>query len=175
MSALAGLFAAAAGGSVLTGLMTRKDMAKQNEAIARQNLAQTMQAQESMLAVELQKSFVKQQSAQTMHTARRVASQEAGVQTAMAAAAGVRGASVDAVQNDIQRELGEAIDSARADAVMQEFNLNQQIKQIAASTSLNLTPYHDIPSIGQTLVRGLISGGIQTGSAYAASRFKFGA
>lgn len=175
MSALAGLFAVAAGGGILQGLMARKDMAKQNKAIARQNLAQTMQAQESMLAVELQKSFVKQQSAQTMHTARRVASQEAGGQTAMAAAAGVRGASVDAVQNDIQRELGEAIDSARADAVMQEFNLNQQIKQIATSTRLNLTPYHDIPSIGQTLVRGLLSGGIQAGSAYAASRFKFGA
>lgn len=174
MNPLVAMFGMQAAGGAVQGLLQRKDMFKQNKVIAKVNLANINAAKESILAVGMQQNFARQQAAASIDAARRAALSAGGVFENEAAAAGVRGASVDAVQVDIERELGENVDQQRADAVMTEFNLNAEISNIAANTRMNLTPVHKIPSVGSTLVRAAVGAGISTGATYAASRFQFG-
>lgn len=174
MNPLLAMFGMQAAQGAVQGLLQRKDMFEQNKAIAEANLANINAAKKSILNVQMQQNFARQQAAASIDSARRAALSAGGVFEAEAAAAGVRGASVDAVQMDIERELGENVDQQRADAVMTEFNLNAEISNIANSTRMNLTPLHKIPSVGSTLVRAAVGAGISTGAAYAASRFQFG-
>lgn len=174
MSALLAMFGMQAAQGAAQGLLQRKEMLRQNEAIAKANLANINAAQETILAVGVQKSFIRQQAQSSMESARRAALGASGEATAEAAAAGVRGASIDAVQSDINRALGENIDQQRADAVQNEFNLNAEIQNIAAQTRMNLTPLHRIPSVTSTLLRGVVGAGVQAGASYAGSRFQFG-
>lgn len=168
------MFAAQSGQGILSGLQQRKDLIKQNKAIARQNMAQMAETQTAIKGVELQQALARAEAAGNMATARKVALAAGGEQAVAAAAAGVRGASVDAVQLDIQRELDEALSMERQNAIQTEFNLNQQISQMARQTTLNLQPLAKVPSIGSTITRGLVGGAVNTGSAYASSRFQYG-
>lgn len=174
MNPLLAMFGMQAAQGSVQGLVQRKDMYAQNKAIAQMNLANIDAAKESILNVQMQQNFARQQAAASIDAARRAALSSGGVFEAEAAAAGVRGASVDAVQMDIERALGENVDQQRADAVMTEFNLNAEIVNIAANTRMNLTPVHKIPSVSSTLARSVVGAGISTGAAYAASRFQFG-
>lgn len=174
MSALLAMFGMQAAQGATQGLLQRKEMQRQNEAIAKANLANINAAQEAILAVGVRKSFVRQQAQSSMESARRAALGASSEATAEAAAAGVRGASVDAVQSDIDRALGENIDQQRADAIAEEFNLNAEIQNIAANTRMNLTPLHRVPSATSTLLRAGVGAGVQAGAAYAGSRFQFG-
>lgn len=174
MNPLLAMFGIQAAQGAVQGLLQRKEMLRQNEAIAKANLANINAAKETMLAVGIRKSFVRQQAQSAMDSARRAALSASGAATAEAAAAGVRGASIDAVQDDIARALGENIDQQRADAIVEEFNLNAEIKNIAINTRMNLTPLHRVPSATSTLLRAAVGAGVQTGAAYAGSRFQFG-
>lgn len=174
MSALLAMFGMQAAQGSVQGLLQRKEMQRQNEAIAKANLANINAAQETILAVDIRKSFVRQQAQSDMESARRAALAASGEATAEAAAAGVRGASIDAVQSDISRALGENIDQQRADAIAEEFNLNAEIQNIAANTRMNLTPLHRVPSVSSTLLRATVGAGVQAGATYTASRFQFG-
>lgn len=174
MNPLLLMFGAQAAGGAVTGLLERKDMYAQNKAIAEANIRAIRAANDTLMGVRAQQNFARQQAQASMDSARRAAMSASGTYTAEAAAAGVRGASVDAVQVDIDRALGENIDQQRADAVQTEFNLNAEIQNIAAQTRMNLTPLHKIPSVGTTLFRAALGAGVSTGAAYAASRFQFG-
>lgn len=174
MNPLLLMFGAQAAGGAVTGLLERKDMYAQNKAIAEANIRAIRAANDTLMGVRAQQNFARQQAQASMDSARRAAMSASGTYTAEAAAAGVRGASVDAVQVDIDRALGENIDQQRADAVQTEFNLNAEIQNIAAQTRMNLTPLHKIPSVGTTLLPAALGAGISTGAAYAASRFQFG-
>ena len=174
MSGLLDLFGVQAAQGMLSGLIDRQDAIKQNKLIAQQRIMQTQSAMRSMIDVQVSKDQNRQAAVTAESAARVAALSAAGTERAAAGASGVRGASVDAVQSDIQSQLGQAIDETKQSEIANEFNLNQQIVAIATQARSSLPAYNRIPSIGQTLIRGAIQGGMSAGSAYVSARFKYG-
>ena len=169
------MFGAQAGGNILQGLQQRRDLMKQNEEIAKARIAQIKDTKEAIRYLDVSRDANIREAASNMELARRTALQVSGEAAVSAAAAGVRGASVAAVQDDIQRELDDALWQHRQNAVMQEFNINQQVWQMGKQTIANLPQYNKVPSLGQTVMRGLVGAGVSTGQQYATARFQYGA
>lgn len=160
--------------STLGGLQSREQIAAQNDAIAEANYRNTIEAFQGVSAIEAQRAQLRQQTAKTLDLAGRRAAEEASATGAMAASAGVKGASVDAVQDTIARERQDAEFEIASQYSSQDYNLNQQIRELVTGTRLNFAQMQKVPSIGSTISSGLTSGALSAGSLYAASYFKFG-
>ena len=160
--------------SVLGGLQTREQIAAQNAANAAANYRNTVEAFQGVSAIEVQRAQLRQQTAKTLDLAGRRAEEEASTTGAMAAAAGVKGASVDAVQDAIARERQDAEFEIASQYSSQDYNLNQQIRELVTGTRLNFAQMQKVPSIGSVISGGLTSGALSAGSMYASSYFKFG-
>ena len=160
--------------SVLGGLQNREQIAAQNAANAAANYRNTIEAFQGVSAIEVQRAQLRQQTAKTLDLAGRRAEEEASTTGAMAAAAGVKGASVDAVQDAIARERQDAEFEIASQYSSQDYNLNQQIRELVTGTRLNFAQMQKVPSIGSVVAGGLLSGAMSAGSMYASSYFKFG-
>jgi hypothetical protein len=174
LPALAMMFAANAGQSLLGGLAEREQIKQQNKLIKQQNRTNTMETLYSVSLLDIQAAQSRMQAAQDLSTAGRMAKAATGDVVAQAAAAGVKGASVDAAAADIDRELGEAEASIERAAIDQAFNTNEQQRSMLAQTRANLGRLADVPSFGNILLRSAISGASQAGQAYASNYFQFG-
>jgi len=175
LAALAVSFGLSAGRNLLSGMQQRSQIEAQNEATKAQNRLNAMEAVRSIAGTRLQQAAVRQQTAKDLSTAQRMANMATGQATAQAAAAGVRGATVDAVADDIQIELDRAQAEVQDSAIMQEFNLNERIRSIAAQTKMNLGRLTEVPSYGSILFGAVAGGAMSAGSQYAQQYFKFGA
>ena len=160
--------------STLGGLQTREQIAAQNAANAAANYRNTIEAFQGVSAIEVQRAQLRQQTAKTLDLAGRRAEEEASTTGAMAASAGVKGASVDAVQDAIARERQDAEFEIASQYSSQDYNLNQQIRELVTGTRLNFAQMQKVPSIGSVVAGGLTSGALSAGSMYASSYFKFG-
>lgn len=174
LAALAVSFGVSAGQNLLSGMAQRDQLKAQNEAQKRQNRQNAVEAARSIASTKIQQAAVRQQAAQDLSTAQRMAMTALGGSTAQAAAAGVRGASVDAMATDIDIELGRARGEIEQAAVTQEYNLNQRIRDIAVQTRLNFGQLSKVPSYRSMALQAVAGGAMSAGSQYAKSYFKFG-
>lgn len=168
------MFALAAAQGVMGGLQQRKQTKAENKAKQIANTRNTLEAFQAVSSIEVMRGGVRQQTAKTMALAERRAGEEASGTAAVAAASGVKGASVDAVQDDIGRALGEAIGETEIQHINQEYNLNQQIRSLMVQTRFNLLQEQKVPSALQAALGGAMNGLMQAGQTYASSYFKFG-
>ena len=106
------MFALSAAQGVMGGLQQRKQTQAENKAKQIANTRNTLEAFQAVSSIEVMRGGVRQQTAKTMALAERRADEERSGTAAVASASGVKGASVDAVQDDIGRALGEAIGEA---------------------------------------------------------------
>lgn len=160
--------------SILGGLQNRKQIAAQNAANAAANYRNTIEAFQGVSAIEVQRARLRQQTAKTLDLAGRRAEEEASTTGAMAAAVGVKGASVDAVQDAIARERQDAEFEVASQYSSQDYDLNQRIRELVTGTRLNFAQMQKVPSIGSVIGGGLLSGALSAGTMYAASYFRFG-
>lgn len=156
--------------NVMQGLSGRSQIIAQNAETKRANRENTREAMRAVGSLEVQKGFLRQQAAADMKAASQVAAEAGSAAEAVAAAAGVKGASVDAVQNSVEIELDRAITEVRQNAVMQEFNINQQIIDLTTRTRLNLGTFQAVPSKSSIFQQSLLGAGIDSASTY----FMFG-
>ena len=174
LPAMAMMFAAQAGGNLLQGLAQREQAKEQNKLIKRQNRVNTLETLHTVSLMELQAAQARQQAASDLSTAGRMARAATGDVVSQAAAAGVKGASVDAAVSDIDRELGEAEAGIERSVIDQTFNIQEQQRSVVAQTKNNLGRLAEIPSIGQVLTRSAVQAVVQTGQQYAQNYFQFG-
>jgi len=160
--------------SLIGGMQDRKNIKAQNKETARVNAVNTLEAFQGVSAIEVQRGRVRQQTAKNLALVDRRAEEEAATTGAVAAAAGVKGASVDAVRMDIDRAEQEAQFEIEQQHVTQEYDLNQRIRELMVSTKNSLGSMQKVPSTGSIIGGALLSGALSAGSQYASSFFKFG-
>lgn len=168
------MFAIAAAQGVMQGLQQRKQTKAENKAKQIANTQNTLEAFQAVSGIEVMRGGVRQQTAKTLALADRRATEERSGTAAVAAASGVKGASVDAVEDDIGRALGEAIGEAEIQHINQEYSLNQQIRSLMVQTRFNLLQEQKVPSALQAALGGAMNGLMGAGQTYASSYFKFG-
>lgn len=160
--------------SLIGGMQDRKNIKAQNKETARVNRINTLEAFQGVSAIEVQRGRVRQQTAKNLALVDRRAEEEASTTGAISAAAGVKGASVDAVRSDIDRAEQEAQFEIEQQHITQEYDLNQRVRELMVSTKNNLGSMQKVPSMGNIIGGALLSGAMSAGSQYAASFFKFG-
>jgi len=160
--------------SLIGGMQQRKQIEAQNKETARVNRINTLEAFQGVSAIEVQRGRLRQQTAKTLALVDRRAEEEAATTGAVAAASGVKGASVDAVRMDIDRAEQEAQFEVEQQHVTQEYDLNQRIRELMVSTKNSLGSMQKVPSTGSIIGGALLSGALSAGSQYASSFFKFG-
>lgn len=142
---------------------------KAREKVDLRNLADAAQQVGSlgMLAGEYRR-----QATETRISAEREIGKARGTAEAQAGAAGIKGASVDAVFTDLDREFGDAQVAIDRDLENKQYNLSEQLRTLQLQTANGL--------LGQTNTRAgqtnpLLSGAMTVGSMYASAYFQFGA
>lgn len=174
LAALALSFGMSAAQGVLGGIQQRKQAQAQNALTKKQNRLNAMEAAHSIAGMRLQGAQARKQAASDMAVAGRMADSATGDAVASAAAAGVKGASIDAVAQDIDIELGRAKAEVQQSVINNTHNRNEQIRSLAVQTRLNLGTFQNVPSVGRVVAGAAVQGALTAGSQYASSFFKFG-
>ena len=174
MEALAVSFGINAVQGLLGGLQKRAAQKAENKAIKANNRRQLVEMSYAIGQGRVQEAALRAQAAQDLHTAGRMASSAKGNARAQAAAAGVKGASVQAVQNDIDMELSRVVGEVGTNLITQQYNLNEQARSIAVSTLNNFGQLNKVASPLALAGQAAIGGALSTGSIYAEGLFKFG-
>lgn len=175
LGALAIAFGTSAAGNILQGQQARAQAKAQNKMTRQQNRLNAMEAARSIASVRLQGAQTRRQSSEDLATAYRMAGSAVGTARAESAAAGVKGASIDAAAQDVQVELDRAKGELAENAITNAHNMNQQIRQIAVQTRLNFGRMQSKPSYGNIIARSAVQSAMSVGSQYAMNYFNFGA
>lgn len=142
---------------------------KAREKVDLRNLADAAQQVGSLGALA---GEYRRQATETRISAQREIGKARGTAEAQAGAAGIKGASVDAVFQDLDREFGEAEVAIARDLENKQYNLSDQLRQLQLSTANGLMGQIN-PQAG--LRSPLLDGAMTMGSMYANSYFQFGA
>lgn len=169
--AIGGLSAAQ---GIFGGLQQRQQIKAQNKLTKEANRRNVLEAFQGVSAIEVQRGQVRTQTAKNLQLAGRMADEARGSTRAAQAAAGVKGASVDATLDDIDREQAEVSVELQQQHVAQEYDLNNSIRELMVGTSAGLGQLQKVPSTGSIILGGLVQGGLSAGSAYATQAFHFG-
>lgn len=169
--AIGGLSAAQ---GIFGGLQQRQQIKAQNKLTKEANRRNVLEAFQGVSAIEVQRGQVRTQTAKNLQLAGRMADEVRGSTRAAQAAAGVKGASVDATLGDIDREQAEVSVELQQQHIAQEFDLNNRIRELMVGTRAGLGQLQKVPSTGSILLGGLVQGGLSAGSAYASQAFSFG-
>ena len=173
--ALAASFGMKALGGILGGLGARKQAKYQNQATYLQNQRMLMQAGQQASQAYTQMGSLASQATGTLAEAHRQAQLQSGQQQTLAAASGTIGASVDAVQNDIQRQDEVQRAQLATDLDTQLFNLRSQANAAYSDATNNLGTAVKAPSTGSIIGNSLLNAGLSTGAEYLGARMQFGA
>lgn len=169
--AIGGLSAAQ---SIFGGLQQRKQIKEQNKLTLAANRRNVLEAFQGVSAIEVQRGRVRTQAAKDLELAGRMADEARGSTRAAQAAAGVKGASVDATLGEIDQEQAEVSVELQQQQINQEYDLNNRIRELVVGTRAGLGQLQKVPSVGSIILGGIVQGGLSAGSAYAQQAFKFG-
>lgn len=163
------------GSQLMQGMMQDKANAKQalaqNKLILKQNKLNRIEADRTVLGLEAQRGALRQQTAKTLDLANRQAQASSGTVTAAAAASYIKGATVDAVLNDVETDYQAKKYEVEVDHVWKEWDIMNQGISTYSQVKLGQTPFIKTSSnIGAHLANGVM----QAASVYANQYFKFG-
>lgn len=147
----------------------RAAMIAQNEAQAKADIATVQNAQQNISSLNVLNGNLRVQAAAQLNQASEAAAAARGTAEANAAAAQVKGASADAVLNDIDRELAEARVGVQQNLEIQQFNLANRMRETLTSAVNSLMGYTEYRGGGEAL--GAM---VNVGAQYASNYFKFG-
>lgn len=162
--------AMAGGQTALQNRANDKAARAQNRANYAADLETTINLAQAVTAVNVQNAELLTSAARQSNEAEQAAYAAAGTAETNAAAAGVKGASVDAVGLDIQRELEETKVAIEQNLEVQQYNLSNRLAEMryGASAAMRGTvkAQHSSP---------LVSGLMAAGGSYMNNYMKFGA
>ena len=169
------MLAAQVAGSVIQGAMqdgqNYKAAKAQFKEVRRQNRLREHEASVQQLQIEHEKSLLRQQVTKSLDLAQREAQRQAGGVNAAAAAAGVKGSTVDAVAQTVAQDLQERQYELQHQAEQGLQDLNAQIRQgWHYAQHGGQQPQRYESQIGQYLAQGVVN----AATTYANQYFKFG-
>lgn len=151
----------------------KQDQAKrENKAREKVDLRNLADAAQQVGSLGMLAGEYRRQATETRISAQREIGKARGTAESQAGAAGIKGASVDAVFQDLDREFGEAEVAIDRDRENKQYNLGDQLRSLQLSTANGLLGQIN-PKAGQQ--SPLMAGLMTMGSMYADSYFKFGA
>lgn len=151
----------------------KQDQAKrENKAREKVDLRNLADAAQQVGSLGMLAGEYRRQATETRISAQREIGKARGTAEAQAGAAGIKGASVDAVFDDLDREFGEAEVAIDRDLENKQYNLGEQLRSLQLSTANGLLGQIN-PKVG--LKNPLMEGLMTMGSMYADAYFKFGA
>lgn len=151
----------------------KQDQAKRvNRAREKVDLRNLADAAQQVGSLGMLAGEYRRQATETRISAQREIGKARGTAEAQAGAAGIKGASVDAVFDDLDREFGEAEVAIDRDLENKQYNLGEQLRSLQLSTANGLLGQIN-PKAG--LQNPLLNGALTMGSMYANSYFQFGA
>lgn len=152
--------AASAAQTAQSNKASRKQIEATNKMAAKADRATVANTAQAISALNYQNGQARVDAARQLHEAETAAYAATGGAVANASAAAVKGASTDAVVNDIDRELGEAQVRVEQNLEIQQYNLTNRLREVVAGASSQLrgqqNPYANEQS---PLLNGLISAG----------------
>lgn len=163
-----------AGGNYLAGRQEARQLEQQNKRIDEANLKNALETVEEISSLSVQNLFIRDQAARLRSQVSRSAMLGAAGYEANAAAAGVVGGSVDAVMNDIERELQQARAEQAISQEMQQYNLNQSLRSLMSASKANVQRRIPVPSRTETFHWASIAAWSDVGQNYAQNYFNFG-
>lgn len=92
----------------------------------------------------------------------------------VAAASGIRGASVDAITMDIDREVGNVQAEVSQSMDVEQFNLSQRLRGLVAARKAQLGQAQRVPSSSEIFQQAAVSTGLQMLGTYASSLIQYG-
>ena len=144
----------------------------ENKAREKTDLRNLADAAEQVGSLGMMAAQYRTAATQARTAADREVGKARGTAEAQAGAAGIKGASVDAVLTDLDRELGEAEVAIDRNLENQQYNLSEQIRSLQHATVNGLLGQLDPRA---NLRNPLLTGALQAGSMYASSYFQYGA
>lgn len=168
------MLAAGAASGIKTGLENKqkqKQIKAANKAAKAADDRTIANAFQEVSSYNVQNGMLRVQAAKELQSAGKMAYSAAGTVTANAAAAQVKGASVDAVLGDIDRELGEARVATEQALEAGQYNIQNKIRSTAYSASTALMGQKDPFSQDSSPLMAALG---TMGSMYIDSQMKFG-
>lgn len=165
----------ALGSGLLQGVQQRQNAKYQNAQIKRQNIINMQQASYAAADALREGAVARMQLTRTREMQQRAAQAELSSTTAAAAAVGVKGSSVQAVAQDVQRELSEADYEVTVSYKQIQEDLRRRMHDTRQAAILGQAPSVRVPSHGQILTSSLLQGSFAIGGAYANEYFRLGA
>lgn len=147
-----------------------------NNAVVKANLANTLRTGYRAGLLNMQKGLLKKQTAQRGFDTTAAAQEALGAVTANQAASGTIGASVDAVSQDIQMKMGEALAQNRDAYEIDLLNWNTQLGELLfeAKQATQDMAQVDLPSDSDIFGNALMSAAVSAGTMYANSKMSLG-
>lgn len=164
--------AMSAGKAALDNKDKQAQAKRENKAREKTDLRNLADAAQQVGSLGMLAGEYRRQATETRISAQREIGKARGTAEAQAGAAGIKGASVDAVFEDLDREFGEAEVAIDRDLENKQYNLGEQLRSLQLSTANGLLGQIN-PKAG--LKNPLMEGLMTMGSMYADSYFKFGA
>lgn len=167
-----------AGVQALQGIMGAKQQNKQikaqNKLDLETNRANMLEAEYARTALDAQRTAVRDQTAKQLDLANRMRMQAQGGVQAQAAAAGVKGASVEHVVQDIDRDAQERKFELENQHVWTEYDITQQQVNVYGSARAALLRPRRMQSSSQILKGSVLQAGLNTAGLYASQYFEIG-
>lgn len=157
------------GQSLLNNRVATRQAAAENAARAAANRQTVLNTAQSIGAINVQAAELRTNAARQLHQAEVAALYATGTAVAQAAAAGVKGASVDAVTDDIDRELGEAQVTVAQNLETQQYNLQNRLREVIAGAAASMRG-----EVTAQTTNPLLDVAFATGGAYLNQYMKFG-
>lgn len=164
--------AMSAGKAALDNKEKIKQAKLENKAREKADLRNLADAAQQVGSLSMMAAQYRQAATKARTDADREVGKARGTSEAQAGAAGIKGASVDAVFVDLDRELSEANVGIERNLENEQYNLGEQLRQLQYSTANGLLGQMN-PRAG--LRSPLAEGAMTMGSMYAQAYFKFGA
>lgn len=170
--------AAYAGVQALQGILGAKQQNKQikaqNKLDLETNRLNMLEADYTKFALDAQRTATRDQTAKQLDLANRMRMQAQGGVQAQAAAAGVKGASVEHVVQDIDRDAQERKFELENQHVWAEYDITQQQANTYGSVRAGLLRPRRVQSNSQILKGSLLQAGLNTAGMYASQYFDIG-
>lgn len=164
--------AMSAGSTALGNKEKIKQGKLENKARGKADLRNLADAAQQVGSLSMMAAQYRQAATKARTDASREVGKARGTAEAQAGAMGLKGASVDAVFTDLDRELGEAEVAIERNLENEQYNLGEQLRTLQHATANGLLGQMN-PRAG--LKNPLMEGAMTMGSMYAQSYFQFGA
>jgi len=156
----------------MQGAAQNKQTKADNAAKAKANLSTMRETAQVLNSLAVQSHELLSQAATARATATRQALIGKSTAESQAAAAGVHGASVDAVQQDIERELNWYKSDLSHNVDIEAFNAETQVRSVVANAKARILTPNATTSNSSLFVNSLFTGALSAGSTYASAYFK---